>query len=228
MDLKRLQSDFDNLARLAGREMRTGRYDTQLVAAIPRAARRVLDVGCGSGALAVAAARSGREVIGVDLSPGMIEHASLAAAHSPNVAFQCGDFFALEFEPHSFDCIISSATLHHMPADAALNRMSSLLRPGGRLIVHDLLSNTRVGEDVCASIAFLHETGRRFLNTGRLRPPREVREAWKQHGAGEVYLTRQQVRDMAHRHLAGARIVYHWLWRYTLIWDKPDAGLNGG
>jgi 2-polyprenyl-3-methyl-5-hydroxy-6-metoxy-1,4-benzoquinol methylase len=221
MELERLRSDFDKLALLADANVGGQRYDAFILGAIPKAALRVLDIGCGTGRLARAAATERRTVLAIDLSPAMIERASAAgAAHK--VRFQCGNFFALDLAPGSFDCVYSAATLHHMPIDRALTRMSALLAPGGRLIVHDLLQNTRIAQHLCTGFAFLDQAVRRFMQTGRIRASKQARDAWRQHGEGEVYLTREQVRSIAERLLPGALIRYHWLWRYTLVWDKPS------
>ena len=221
MDLERLRSDFDKLALLADDELGLQRYDAFVLSAIPEAAQRVLDIGCGTGRLARAAATGGRTVLAIDLSPVMIERASARTAHQ--VEFRCGNFFELDLTPESFDCVYSAATLHHMPTDIALTRMSTLLAPGGRLIVHDLLQNTHITQHVCAGFAFLEQAARRFAQSGRVRDSKPAREAWRQHGEGEVYLTREQVRALAERLFPGALVRYHWLWRYTLIWDKPSA-----
>lgn len=151
----------------------------------------------------------------------MIERAS--QTRDSRVQFRCADFFELELQPDSFDCIVSSAALHHMPAAAALQRMTTLLRPGGRLIIHDILRNTQLQHTLQSGFALAHETCRRLLSTGRLRSSREVRDFWKRHSTGEVYLSRPEVRELVTRFLPGATIRYHWHWRYTVIWDKPAA-----
>jgi len=50
-----------------------------------------------------------------------------------------------------------------------------------------------------------------------------VREAWDRHGAGETYLALQEARALAARLLPGARVINHWLCRYTIVWDKAPA-----
>jgi SAM-dependent methyltransferase len=73
---EQVRSDFDEIARLAesgasGRD----RYDALLLSLIPATATHVLDVGCGLGRLTWAIATSGRYVVGVDLSPAMVDRA---------------------------------------------------------------------------------------------------------------------------------------------------------
>jgi hypothetical protein len=63
----------------------------------------------------------------------------------------------------------------------------------------------------------------RLLKTGHLWSPRPTREAWQRHCADETYLTLTEARELATRLLPGARVFYHWLWRYTIVWDKPQV-----
>jgi ubiquinone/menaquinone biosynthesis C-methylase UbiE len=221
---EQVRSDFDEIARLAepgasGRD----RYDAFLLSLIPATATRVLDVGCGLGRLTWAIAASGRSVVGVDLSPAMIDRARAAGALD-QVSFRVGNFLELDFSSQSFDCVVSAAALHHMDHDAALARMVRLLSPGGRLIVHDLRSNAGLWDSARGCAALAHTVLHRLKRTGRLRPSKPVRDLWARHGASESYVSLGQVRNMVGRLLPGAQIVNHWLWRYTIVWDKPSLG----
>jgi SAM-dependent methyltransferase len=100
--------------------------------------RRALDFGCGVGRLTRALAAHFDEVLGVDISPAMIELAREYNAHVPNCTFvqnQDPGFRALP--GGNFDLIYSSFTLQHMPPRYAmryLRGMADRLRPGGLLI----------------------------------------------------------------------------------------------
>jgi len=99
----------------------------------------VLDVGCGTGyltrILAPVAGPNGH-VTGVDPSPAMIEH---ARRRSPaNCTYLVGEGQALDLPDASFDLVISSLAVHHIPAEArgdAIREMFRVLRPGGRLLI---------------------------------------------------------------------------------------------
>jgi len=219
---EQIQFDFDQIADLEQSEGGRQRYDDFVLAAIPLHATDILDVGCGTGGLARKTATAGRRVIGIDLSPRMIRRAELQAAGRP-ASFVVGDFLEFEFEPASFDCVISSATLHHMPAGRAIQKMVCLLKPGGRLILHDVRRTTRVAELISAAPALVRETFRRFRATRQFRASRAAREAWRHHGAGERYLSIDEARELAMQFLPGASVYNHPLWRYTIIWTKPNA-----
>jgi ubiquinone/menaquinone biosynthesis C-methylase UbiE len=95
---------------------------------------RVLDAGTGTGFAAIAAARKGARVVGVDLSSGMLEQARryVDEFRLNEVELVQGDATALpQYESGSFDVVIGATVLLYMPADRALKEWRRLLRPGG-------------------------------------------------------------------------------------------------
>jgi len=112
-----------------------------------RPGERVLDIGCGTGDLTLAAARRTGptgSVWGIDASLQMIEVATRKAhraGHSAhNVRFEVEAVEALSFQDGSFDVVMSSLMMHHLPGDLkshALVEIRRVLRPGGRLLVVD-------------------------------------------------------------------------------------------
>jgi SAM-dependent methyltransferase len=100
-----------------------------------RAHQMVLDVGCGTGVVAVTAAHAAAKVSGLDLSPLLIElakkNASLAAVE---VDFREGDVEALPYGEASFDVVLSQFGHMFAPrAEVALAEMLRVLRPGGTI-----------------------------------------------------------------------------------------------
>ncbi|WP_062785614.1 class I SAM-dependent methyltransferase [Novosphingobium capsulatum] len=91
---------------------------------------RVLDVGAGTGALALLAAQAGAQVLATDFSPGMI--ARIAAAGVPNVEAQVMDGQALSLEDASFDAVFSIFGVIMFPDwRKGLAEMARVTRPGG-------------------------------------------------------------------------------------------------
>jgi len=105
---------------------------------------RVIDVGCGSGLVAVWAADAvgeRGEVIGIDASEKMIELSSERAKRAGSHArFRLAAMGKLPFDNDYFDVVLSCQALHHVPTDAkyrALSEMKRVLRPAGRLVLCD-------------------------------------------------------------------------------------------
>jgi SAM-dependent methyltransferase len=220
MDLEKVQHDFDELAHLSGGDSGSDRYDPLLLKLVPAGAENVLEVGCGSGRFTELLAKSNQKVTAIDLSPEMIARARERFGPSDPVSFYCGDFLEENFNSQKFDCIISAATLHHMSAELAVPRMKELLGPGGTLIIHDLRTDAGITDFARSGAAFSYDCFRRLLRTGNPRQPRHVREFWERHASGETYLTIKEAKTLAVQWLPGARVLYHWLWRYTIVWKK--------
>ena len=100
-----------------------------------RAGDRVLDVACGTGVVALTAARLGAQATGLDLTPELIAHArENAALMELEVKFLEGDAEALPFGDGSFDVVVSQ--FGHMFAprpEVVVREMLRVLKPGGRI-----------------------------------------------------------------------------------------------
>lgn len=96
---------------------------------------RVIELGCGEGALAALIAERGCEVLGVDLSERKISAARLA---HPHVSFVESDILDLDLPAASFDTAVLAEVLEHVterPGEEMLRAAWRLVRPGGRLVV---------------------------------------------------------------------------------------------
>jgi SAM-dependent methyltransferase len=93
----------------------------------------VLDVACGTGNAAIAAARAGASVTGVDITPELL---AIASAAAPDVRWVQGDAEALPFADASFDVVVSVFGCMFAPRHEVVAReLRRVLRAGGRLVV---------------------------------------------------------------------------------------------
>ena len=96
---------------------------------------RVLDLACGTGDIAFAAAAAGARVVGLDLTHRMLQ---LAAQKSGTAGLVTGDMTTLPFGPQTFDVVTTGYGLRNVPdLNLAIDEIARVLRPGGRLLSLD-------------------------------------------------------------------------------------------
>lgn len=114
-------------------------FSEQILARLPVGPGvRVLDIGAGSGGLAIPAARAGADVVGVDIAPSMIERlaARARAEGLDNVDAQVGDGTALDLDDDTFDVTVSLNGVSLFPDLAAgLREMIRVTRPDGHVMI---------------------------------------------------------------------------------------------
>jgi ubiquinone/menaquinone biosynthesis C-methylase UbiE len=97
------------------------------------AGTRLLDVCCGTGIVAAAAASRGADVTGIDFSAAMLDQ---ARRRHPQLRFDEGDAEALPYPDASFAAVVSNFGIHHIAhSDRAMAEARRVLRPGGRLAI---------------------------------------------------------------------------------------------
>jgi ubiquinone/menaquinone biosynthesis C-methylase UbiE len=172
-----------------GRE-RAFRHEVLRLAALTPG-ESVLDVGCGTGTLAIAAKErlvAGGSVHGIDASPEMIARARAKAKRRRlDIVFENAVAEALPFPNARFDVVLSTIMLHHLPRkirEQAAREIRRVLKPEGRVVIVDFEdSGKRNGlirhfrrhrhghVNVDEMLATLAETGLRILRSGSFRKP---------------------------------------------------------
>jgi ubiquinone/menaquinone biosynthesis C-methylase UbiE len=121
----------------------------------------VLDIGCGTGTLAIIAKRrvGDSAVVGIDASPEMVARARRKAARAKaDVTFDVALAQSLPFPDARFDVVLSTVMLHHLPQAArqeAVREARRVLKPGGRLLAVDFVKSSGRG-----LLAHFHRHGR--------------------------------------------------------------------
>jgi SAM-dependent methyltransferase len=163
-----------------------------------RASERVLDVACGTGNAALAAARRFCQVAGVDYVPALLERArQRAKAEGLEVSFQEADAEALPFPDHAFDAVLSTCGAMFAPdQERTAAELLRVCRPGGRIGMVNWTPDSYVG-------ALFRAIGRHLPPPG-VRPP-------------VLWGTRERLRE-----LFGPEVTIS-APRRTFLWRFPSA-----
>jgi SAM-dependent methyltransferase len=95
---------------------------------------KILDVACGTGNLAIPAARAGAQVTGVDIAPNLLEQARRASAESLSATFEEGDAEQLPYPDGAFDLVMTMFGAMFAPRpELAAAQLIRVCRPGGRI-----------------------------------------------------------------------------------------------
>jgi 2-polyprenyl-3-methyl-5-hydroxy-6-metoxy-1,4-benzoquinol methylase len=185
-------------------------YYAELLAAMPEPCLAALDVGCGDGLLVRAMATQAAHVTGVDRDAASIEDARELSIDTPHIDYVEGDALTVPLDG-GYDFVSAVASLHHMPLTQGLERLSSLLRPGGALFIVGLYRSS-------TPLDYAHDAvGVVASHAVRLRRGMYVHSS----PITDPDTTYAEVRRVAREVLPGARIRRRTYFRYTLTWTRP-------
>jgi SAM-dependent methyltransferase len=92
----------------------------------------VLELGCGAGYFTQELARSGADIVAIDVSPELLEIARTKCS-SQNVQYQIQNAYALSYSEAVFDSVVGSSVLHHLEIEEALRDIYRVLKPMGTI-----------------------------------------------------------------------------------------------
>jgi ubiquinone/menaquinone biosynthesis C-methylase UbiE len=148
--MEKMVDTYDSYMKKAtfGREQALRKTTVELAGIQP--GDSVLEVGCGTGTLTLAAKRqagASGNVCGIDIIPGMIEASRRKAAEAnEEITFQDGSINPIPFSANQFDVVMCSFMIFHMAAETrqkGFAEIQRVLKPGGRLLVVDLALPTQ-------------------------------------------------------------------------------------
>lgn len=192
-------------------------YWPLLLRELPPHCDRVLEVGCGAGALAAVLADRAARVDAVDRSPAMV---ALARARVPaHVHVTEADVLDVTPPPGGYEAVLSVSLLHHVPLQEALRHLSAAVRPGG-VLAAVALPRTDLPREL--PVEALATVAHRAVGVGRLlrgrrdpmTPGMPVRDP---------VLTTREVRAHARVVLPHVRVRRLLFWRYLLVWRRPGG-----
>ncbi len=142
----KLRNYFDELAGRFGRNYVPGRSWEGLAEMLLRLLPplEIADLGAGEGTLSLLLAQRAKHVIAVDSSPKMVEYGAGVAKTNgvANLEYRLGDLEELPIEDASVDLVLLHQSLHHaLHPQKALEEAWRILRPGGRVVVMDLIAH---------------------------------------------------------------------------------------
>jgi 2-polyprenyl-3-methyl-5-hydroxy-6-metoxy-1,4-benzoquinol methylase len=206
-----IRADFDRIAsRSTALPDRVEPAAQRLLAEVPLRSR-LLEIGCGMGALSrELAAKRGAKVTAIDLSPRMIDVARMRTHATLGIDYRVADFMALS--PRGFDVVVAVNTLHHLPLAIALERMANAVVPGGLVLIADLFDARGVSE--------LPYNGLSWLLRQQGPHDVELADAWDAHGEHDELMSLREIRATLRAALPGVTVRRHLGWRYTAMWKR--------
>ncbi|MBD2313327.1 class I SAM-dependent methyltransferase [Desertifilum sp. FACHB-1129] len=220
---QKIQADFDQIAQLQTlRWDHNSHYHPFLLKHLPANCPNVLEVGCGGGEFSRLLAQRAESVTAIDLSPAMIERAKRESFTYPHLQFQVADILEWEIPDEQFNAIASIATVHHIPLETLLPRLKAALKPGGKLLILDLVENAQLQDFLLDFVAVPLNWILQFWHNRRFRPTPEAIALWREHIRTDKYLTLSQAKQLYSQYLEGAIVRRHLFWRYSMVWQKPS------
>ena len=219
---KKIQDDFDRLALYDRQEWNhNNHYHQFLLKQLPNRCQTILDLGCGTGQFSRLLSDRAERVVALDLSPNSIQVAQQKSQQFDNINYQVADAARWEFPLEHFDAIASIATVHHLSIEQLIPKLNAALKPGGVLIILDLLEHHNLMDTLNDAIAVPLNWWLLKVKNAHLKPDREAAAAMKEHLRTDKYLNFSQAKRVYTSLLKTAKVRRHLFWRYSVVWHKP-------
>jgi SAM-dependent methyltransferase len=220
--IQKIRHDFDRIA-LYDQERwdHNNHYHRFLQNQLPNQRQTALDIGCGTGEFSRLLAKRFTKIVAIDLSATMIEVARQRSSQFSNIDFQVADILQWDFPIEQFDVIVSIATLHHVPIASLLPNLKAALKPGGKLLILDLLEHESWRDRLSDLLAVPLNWLLQGLKNRYIQQSPEAVAAMREHLRTDQYLTLSQARQLYINLLEQSIVRKHLFWRYSVVWEKP-------
>jgi SAM-dependent methyltransferase len=215
-----LEDDFDLIAELEPTKWsHNNQYYRFLLKKIDKRCGRSLEIGCGTGEFCRLLALKSDQVTGIDLSKKMIEKAKENSFLS-NIDFVNQDITECDYPEGTFDCIVSIATMHHLPYWVLLESLKKWLKPAGMLLILDLYQKSTLMDYLYSIAAAPLNLIFCLVQNKRIGQTPTESLYWREHAKHDQFMTLKEIKSGSAEALPGARVKRHLFWRYSLIWQK--------
>lgn len=127
----------------------------------------------------------------------------------------------MKFKNNSLDVIITTATAHHLPYEWLLCFAKDKLKKGGKLIILDLVKAKSLSDYIIWGSAFIPNIVMNLIKNGSItKYDAHSKEVWERHGKHDTYMTMNEIKSLAKKHVSTAKIKRKLFWRYLLVWEK--------
>jgi SAM-dependent methyltransferase len=201
-------------------------YDELIGEHVPVRIGCALDVGCGPGLLCEWLSRRADRVTGLDVSEAMVRiarrRAAMAGLH--NIEVVEGDIEAAPFAAGTFDLVVSDTAIHDTAMARSLPAMRSLVRPGGIVIVRDIITHDprRAASPFWQLMGTVRNipayVGRHGIPTTVRLVRFEASPTWVRHRAEGRELTPAKFEEEYDRYLPGSTFTRR-AWFMTAVWQ---------
>lgn len=222
--VQQIIDDFDRIARLPYRPWSpNSHYHNRIVNMLPEGCNRVLEVGCGRGELSKKLRTRSRLVFGVDVSSEMINQAEIRLGERDGIFFQCTDYLEKGFPVGHFDCVVSVATLHHLPIVQFMEKVKRELSPGGLLIIVDLYRATSPLDYMLAALSIPLAALMRITRNRMRKVTRGEKRLWRDHGRRDTYHSIGHLKTVCGAEFSSYKLQRLFFWRYLLVCQKEHS-----
>ncbi|KAJ51917.1 ubiquinone/menaquinone biosynthesis C-methylase UbiE [Clostridium tetanomorphum] len=210
---------FNKIALLDDKWDHNQNYEKLLLSEVDSGLKNALDIGCGTGEFTQKLSKRVDSVLGIDISPIMVEEAKKRHT-SNNIQYIVKDFDELN-ENTKYDCIVSVATFHHLDIETALPKINRILNKNGILIVLDLYDRKGLIDFVLDLVAVPANLILEKLKNGKTKEHVEEIQVWKEHSNLDNYMTYKDLKKIYNNHFGNSikfkRLLF---WRYIMIYRK--------
>jgi SAM-dependent methyltransferase len=220
--IEKVREDFNSIAPFeTAKWNHNNQYHPFLLANLPLNCQNVLEIGCGIGTFSRLLPETSR-LRAIDLSPKMIEIAKNLSKNHTNIDFQVADILETDLPDSHFDAIVSIATFHHLPLEQVLPKLEKALRPGGKLLILDVLRLENTKDYLFGSIVIPLSLMLKFFHNGLSRPTTEERKVWAHHAETDRFLSFSETAQIYPFYFENAKVQRHLFFRYSMIWTKTE------